>query len=356
MQDRCRLAAIDRGMGMFDITWVGVPARSSGIAYMVVASRWLLPDRDPALSTARRSARIHGRNAGGADGCRSVGKTIEKAGLRHLPGMYLAEIDRDGEVIRGRRSADALQGRRPAACSSASSNRSSSCSGFAAWCRPTDEVFKLEGPRSQRVPDRGGRVSNTLPAGRQDDPRGAVPHALQRGGHRRGPQRRAAAPEDRRHRARSPATRCWSRRIPSFAEQQRNSRDFFLVSRLDNSSQPRHERAGIALAILIGMVVLATAFENVPFFIEIGFSMLHAAAIAGALMLITRCCSIEHVRQQMDWQVLITIAATLGIGTALGDDGARGRARGRPGRTGRCDAARAARDDLFDDHAVAPSY
>jgi di/tricarboxylate transporter len=108
---------------------------------------------------------------------------------------------------------------------------------------------------------------------------------------------------------------------PAFVQQLRNSRDFFLVSRLDNSSQPRYERAATALAILVGMVLLATVFENVPFFIERGFSMLHAAAIAGALMLVTRCCSIEHVRQQMDWQVLITIAATLGIGTALATTG-----------------------------------
>ena len=32
-------------------------------------------------------------------GCRLVGKTIGDAGLRHLPGLFLIEIDRDGEVI-----------------------------------------------------------------------------------------------------------------------------------------------------------------------------------------------------------------------------------------------------------------
>jgi di/tricarboxylate transporter len=38
-------------------------------------------------------------------------------------------------------------------------------------------------------------------------------------------------------------------------------------------------------------------------------------------MLVTRCCSIEHVRQTIDWQVLIVIAATLGIGSALAGTG-----------------------------------
>jgi di/tricarboxylate transporter len=108
---------------------------------------------------------------------------------------------------------------------------------------------------------------------------------------------------------------------PTFVQRLRNSRDFFLVSGLDNSAAPRYERAAVALAILLGMVVAATVFEQVPYFAQHGFGMLHAAVIAGSLMLLTRCCSIEHVRQTMDWQVLIVIAATLGIGTALSTTG-----------------------------------
>jgi di/tricarboxylate transporter len=69
------------------------------------------------------------------------------------------------------------------------------------------------------------------------------------------------------------------------------------------------------------MVLLATFFEQVPYFEERGFGMLHAAVLGGGLMLATRCCSIEHVRQTIDWQVLIVIAATLGIGSALASTG-----------------------------------
>ena len=42
---------------------------------------------------------------------------------------------------------------------------------------------------------------------------------------------------------------------PSFADQQRNSRDFFLVSRIEESTPPRHDRALIAVALLLGMVL-----------------------------------------------------------------------------------------------------
>jgi hypothetical protein len=32
-------------------------------------------------------------------GCRLVGKTIAEAGLRHLPGLFLIEIDREGKAL-----------------------------------------------------------------------------------------------------------------------------------------------------------------------------------------------------------------------------------------------------------------
>ena len=41
---------------------------------------------------------------------------------------------------------------------------------------------------------------------------------------------------------------------PEFAQAHRNSRDFFLVSRVENSNPPRHERAFLAFGILVAMV------------------------------------------------------------------------------------------------------
>jgi di/tricarboxylate transporter len=49
--------------------------------------------------------------------------------------------------------------------------------------------------------------------------------------------------------------------------------------------------------------------------------MLHAGLLAGAAMLLTRCCSVDDVRRTIDWPVLIVIAATLGIGTAISKTG-----------------------------------
>ena len=39
-------------LGMFDLAWVGVPCAIVGITFLMLTSRWLLPDRRPSLSAA----------------------------------------------------------------------------------------------------------------------------------------------------------------------------------------------------------------------------------------------------------------------------------------------------------------
>jgi di/tricarboxylate transporter len=96
-------------------------------------------------------------------------------------------------------------------------------------------------------------------------------------------------------------------------DRHRNSRDFFLVSRLENSQPPQHEKALIALLILAGLVVVV-ATELLP--------VLNAALIAAALMLLFRCTSITEARRSIDWEVLLAIAASFAIGKALEKTGA----------------------------------
>ncbi|MGC3966939.1 MAG: TrkA C-terminal domain-containing protein [Pirellulales bacterium] len=140
-----------------------------------------------------------------------VGKTIEEAGLRHLPGSYLAEIDRDGMVLpavapeESLRANDRLvfvgviesvvdlqrtRGLKPA----------------------TDQVFKLDSPRSQRCLIEAV-ISNTCSLVGKTIRDAEVPIELQRRRPGRGPQRRTSARQDRRYRSDAPATRYCSKRI-----------------------------------------------------------------------------------------------------------------------------------------------
>jgi di/tricarboxylate transporter len=99
----------------------------------------------------------------------------------------------------------------------------------------------------------------------------------------------------------------------SFADQQRNSRDFFLVSQIDDATPPQHHKALLAMSIL-GLMVITVTFG--------WLSMLKASLLAAGLMILTRCTSGRTARRSVDWSILIVIAASFGIGTALHNTGA----------------------------------
>lgn len=308
---------LERPMEFFTLSWVGVPCAIAGIAYMVLTSRWLLPSREPALSQMEdpRSYTVEMRVApkGPIDG-----NTIEQAGLRHLSNMYLAEVERDGEVFVAVEPTFRLRGNDQLVFVGVVDSVVE-LQRIRGLVPAAHQVFELEGPRSGRtlieavVSDRCPLLGQSIREARFRSQYNAAVLAVARSGERLRQKIGDIVLE--------PGDTLLLEAQPAFVQRLRNSRDFFLVSQLNNSATPRYEHALTALAILIGMVVLATVFENVPFFIAHGFSMLHAGAIAGGLMLVTRCCSVEHVRQTIDWQVLIVIAATLGIGTALSTTG-----------------------------------
>ncbi len=239
-----------------------------------------------------------------------IGMTIEDAGLRQLPGLFLMEIEREGQII--------------AAVSPVQRLRENDRLVFVGivesvvdlqkirGLKPaTDQVFKLNLPRRERRLIEAV-VSNTCPlvgkqvrAGRFRTNYNAVIIALARNGERINKKIGDIV-------LRAGDTLLLETR-PSFVEQQRNSRDFYLVSRIDDSRPLRHERALIAATITIAMVLLvATGL----------LSMLKAALLAAGLMIITRCTSAGIARRAVDWQVLVVIAASFGVGIALQASGA----------------------------------
>jgi len=97
------------GLGMFTITWVGLPCALAGGAYLLLIGHRFLPDRQPAISTEDDPRRYTVEMTVDPDGP-LVGRTIEQAGLRHLPKLYLMEIERDGEVRPAVGPEEVLQG------------------------------------------------------------------------------------------------------------------------------------------------------------------------------------------------------------------------------------------------------
>ncbi len=303
------IAQTDTRLGLFDIAWVGVPCALVGIGYMLLFSRWLLPDRQGVMAQQGDVRAYTLEMIVEKDGP-LPGKSIEEANLRHLPGLYLAEIDRAGRIIPAVSPQETLQGGDRLLFVGVVESVVD-LQKIRGLVPAPEQVFKLSTPRSQRILVEVV-VSNSSPVAGKSVREGrfrtlynAVIIAVARGG-------------ERLHQkvgdiVLQPGDTLLLEAPPSFAQTRRNSKDFFLVSRVENSSPPRHERSILALSILVSMVTVV-AFG--------WLSMLEAAILAAGLMLVTRCVTGSAARRSVDWQVLIVIAASFGLGQALEVTGA----------------------------------
>lgn len=296
-------------IGMFDIAWLGVPCCAVGITYLLVFSRWLLPDRKPPLSPQDDPRAYTVEMTVDANGP-LIGKTIEEAGLRQLTGLFLAEIDRQGQVLPAVGPQERLlAGDRLVFVGIVDSivdlHR------VRGLTPASDQVFKLDAPRVQRclieavVSDTCGLVGKTIRDGQFRTVYNAVVIAVARNG-----ERIKKKIGDIVLRA---GDTLLLEAHPNFAEQQRNSRDFYLVSKIENSNPPRHEKAVLAMLILVGMIAAITL---------LGVPVLVGAMTAAGLMIITRCVPGNVARKSVDWQVLVVIAASFALGNALEVTGA----------------------------------
>lgn len=92
-------AAGEAGLGMFEISRVGVPVALAGLALVLVLAPVVLPERRAARRELREEAREFVYGMVVEPGGPLDGQTVSGGGLRHLQGVYLVEIAREGETI-----------------------------------------------------------------------------------------------------------------------------------------------------------------------------------------------------------------------------------------------------------------
>lgn len=306
-------------MGFFDITWIGIPCALGGVIFILLASQKLLPDRKPAISLSD-DLRQYTVEMLVQPGGPLVNVTIREAGLRSLPGLYLAEIERDGQILAAVGPNERLQANDRLVfvgiIESVVDLRKTR-----GLIPATDQVFKLNTPTSHRclmeavVSNRCPIIGGTIRDGQFRSRYNSAVIAVARDGKH--------IPGKIGDIVLQPGDTLLLEGHPDFAIQQRNSSDFFLVSHVENSTPLRHDRAWIAIGILGGMILLASllskdAVDGRP---AVDF-LLPAALIAALAMVVTRCCSGTQARQSVDWSVLIVIGASLGIGEAIKLSGA----------------------------------
>lgn len=296
-------------IGMFDITWIGVPCVVVGLAFLLLVGPKLLPNRGSPASVMA-DPREYTLEMIVPEGSALAGKTVEEAGLRNLPGCFLVEVEREGGVMAAVGPESVLRaGDRLVFAGVVEAIKDLQT--LRGLTPATDQVFKLDSPRYRRrlfeavVSRTSPAAGRTIREGRFRNTYDAVVIAVAREGERL--KGKLGDIELK------PGDTVLLEADPGFAERHRNSRDFLLVSALEDSTPRRHARAPLAIVFLAGMVALAALGV---------LEMLAAALLAAGLMVLSRCCTITEARRSIDWSVLIVIGAALGLGEALRVSGA----------------------------------
>jgi di/tricarboxylate transporter len=291
-------------IGFFEITPIGLPVCLVGIAYLLFAAPRLLPARkEPTenLGAARREytvAMIVEQRSP------LSGRSVEDAGLRHLPGLFLVEIDRSGHVITPVASDEVI--------------RESDRLVFAGLVETIVDLQRMRGlvPATDNEEpastDPGRRLSEAVVShssplvGRsiRDANFRTVYDAAVIAVHRNGERVRGKIGDI----VLKPGDTLLLQTSPGFLRVHRNSNDFYLVSELPETENPRYDRAWVALGVLAALIAVVT-LELLPISIA---SFLAAGALVG-----TRCISAAQARRSIEWSILIVIAASLGVGLAL---------------------------------------
>jgi di/tricarboxylate transporter len=296
-------------MSFFELAPVGLPIAIVGLAYIQFVAPRLLPIRQEPSEQLGEHRREYTASMIVADDCSLVDQTIEQAGLRHLPGLFLVEIDRDGRIItpvapdnlirRGDRLVFAgvvstivelqrIRGLIPAT---------------------DDEVPAPNEPNHRLVEAVVSQSSPLVGQSIRDANFRTVYDAAVIAVHRNA----ARVPGKIGAITLEAGDTLLMQGAPGFQRAHRNSRDFYLVSELDTSERPRYDRAWMAIAILIAMVVCAS-LDVYPISV--------AAFLAAGLLLLGRCIDGRTARQSVDWSVLIVIGAGFGVAVAMQKTGA----------------------------------
>jgi di/tricarboxylate transporter len=297
-------------MSFLEIGCVGFPCAVLGAFYLLTIGRKLLPDRKELIEQLDESRREYLVEMLVQPGCRLAGKTIAQAGLRHLPGLFLIEIDREGEPI-GPVGPDEV----------ILANDRLVFTGIVSTIVDLEKIPGLlpaADSRYEVIPTRRwGRqlcetvISPTSPLIGQlvrDADFRALYDAAIIAVHRNG-ARLTNKIGDIVLRA---GDTLLLQAGPNFSRAFRNNPDFYLVSDVEDSRPVRFDRFWAAVAIF---AVMIAAFLS-------GFiAFMLASFLAAGAMIAFRCISPADARKAIDLPVLIAIAASFGVGKALEQSG-----------------------------------
>jgi di/tricarboxylate transporter len=299
-----------RQIGMFDLTWIGLPAAIAGIVFMILISRFLLPGTKEADSKAEIT-RLYGAEFRATANSPLIGRTLEDLGYINPLGFKLLALKRNGAdevVIKPETKLQAGDVLVLSAMLEAIPDLWGTDGLEPIYGTGVREMVTARHSRrlvevviSRRAMALGRKIKELpLPEGRIQ----ASIIAISRGG---GPIDGPMSEV----RVKAGDIAVLEVGEPFFDENQRHMQ-FSLVRRLTGARIKRYDRAVYATQITIAMVVVV-AFG--------WMTMLNAALLASGAMILTGCMNLRDAGRSLDFKTLIIIASAIGLEAAVTGSG-----------------------------------
>ena len=295
-------------LGMLDISWIGVPTMVVGVVYLMTVGHRLLQTRKSPNEKMNEERREYLAEVVVAEDSPLVGKTVEGAGLRNLPGLFLAEIRRaNGRRIRPVAPENLLLANDHLVLSGVASTVQDlqSFPGLNPIDEPTAEIELERGLFEVVISHRSNLIGRTLRDVGFRRRYNAAVLAVHRAGERI--EQRIGDIILR------PGDTLMLSAAPGFYDTWRNHVGFYLISSVPAHRPPRYRNAHFSMVVVLALVLVPT-LTNID--------MMTAAVAAVTLFIATKCISPRAVRQSIDWSVLLVIGSALGISAGLQDSGA----------------------------------
>jgi di/tricarboxylate transporter len=300
------------GFSMFQLGIVGIPVTIIGIAYILLFGNKLLPNHKVITELVNENSKEYLSEVLVTQDFPYINKTIEDAGLRQLKGLYLIEIIRENKKISPVKATTAIE----------NGDRLI----FTGLISTIAQLQKIKG---LLVADRAEITLNSLKSGNTYLVEAVVSHQsgllyskIKETGFRSRYDAGVIAVHRNGERVKSkigdiilkPGDTLLLLCGPDFHKRTKQSNDFYVVTPLGIPDDFTDERKGwLAIAALFSMILLVTF--NV-------LSMFKAMALAITILITTRIISPEEAKNSIQFNILLLIAGSIGVGSALLKTGA----------------------------------
>jgi di/tricarboxylate transporter len=295
-------------LGVFEITGVGLPIAAVGIAVLVVTAPRLLRHRHTGVGVVDAVAQPYTIAMAVEPGGPLVGQTVDGAGLRHLHGVFLAGVERGGAVVPARPGTvlgggdvcyfagdvvdvvDLLEIDGLASAEHAHLIGAGDRPDAGLFEAVVSERSELAGATLRETGFRARYDAAVLAIRRHDDD---VPGKLGTVVLRPGDVLLVLA-------------------TPEFERQWRGHGDFSVIAALDAAPPVRRQRSGLVVAAIVAMVALTVT--NV-------LDLMEAALVCAVALVVFGVISATEARRAVNLNVVLTIAMSISLGTAVAVSG-----------------------------------